>query len=147
MRRVLQHLVRHSILRDDVLSRYDLNNDRVVVMLLYLVFLNIQVLFALFFLDFDKFFVKLELPDVFYSYCLINFLHVWMVSVPLAQYGRTGLFVRKRLHEHMWKDIETKAKKLNASMSTDVKVKTYSHLNDVFKIFLFGFDEGILSIN
>merc|ERR1712127_167111 len=96
-------------------------------------------------IDFDKFFKKLNYPDVFYSYCLINFLHVWLLSVPLIHYGRSGIHVRKLLHQNMWKDIEARAKKLNSAMSRENKLKAYNHLNDIFKAFLFGFDEGILS--
>lgn len=96
-------------------------------------------------IDFDKFFTKLNYPDVFYSYCLINFFHVWLLSVPLMNYGRSGLYVRKVLHQNMWKDIEARAKKLEASMNKENKLKTYTHLDETFKAFLFGFDEGLLS--
>ena len=84
-------------------------------------------------IDYDKFFKKLQMPDVMYSFCLITFLHVWLVSVALAQYGRSGLFVRRMLIQNMWKDIETRAKKLNANMSKETKKTTYEHLNDVFR--------------
>ncbi len=96
-------------------------------------------------IDFDKFFIKLNYPDVFYSYCLINFFHVWLLSVPLMNFGRSGLYVRKLLHQNMWKDIEARAKKLEASMNKENKIKTYTHLDETFKAFLFGFDEGLLS--
>jgi hypothetical protein len=97
-------------------------------------------------IDFDKFFIKLNYPDVFYSYCLINFFHVWLLSVPLMNFGRSGLYVRKALHKNMWKDIEARAKKLEASMNKENKLKTYTQLDETFKAFLFGFDEGLLSI-
>ncbi|RMZ95113.1 succinate-semialdehyde mitochondrial [Brachionus plicatilis] len=95
--------------------------------------------------DYDKFFQKCQYPDVMYSFCLVTFLHVWLVSVALMQYGRSGLFVRKLLHKNMWKDIETREKKLNSPMNRENKAKAYGHLNDIFRAFLFGFDEGLLS--
>jgi cytochrome b pre-mRNA-processing protein 3 len=95
--------------------------------------------------DYDKFFKLCNAPDVMYSFCLINFLHVWLVSVPLMQLGSTGLFVRKNLYKNMWKDIETRDRKLNRPMNKKNKLITYNHLNDIFRAFLFGFDEGILS--
>ncbi|CAF0964256.1 unnamed protein product [Brachionus calyciflorus] len=95
--------------------------------------------------DYDKFFQKCEYEDVMYNFCLINFLHVWLVSVALMQYGQSGLFVRKLLHKNMWKDIETREKKLNSPMNKENKMKAYTHLNDIFRAFLFGFDEGLLS--
>lgn len=95
--------------------------------------------------DYDKFFQKCNYPDVMYSFCLITFLHVWLVSVALMQYGRSGLFVRKLLHKNMWKDIETREKKLNSPMNKENKAKAYTHLDDIFRAFLFGFDEGLLS--
>ena len=44
-----------------------------------------------------------------------------------------------------WKDIEARAKKLNKTMNKENKLKTYTHLNDVFRAFMFGLDEGLLS--
>lgn len=83
--------------------------------------------------NYDKFFNKLDLPDVMYSFCIITFLHVWLVSVALMQYGRSGQFVRSVLIKNMWKDIETRAKKLNASMNKESKKDAYENLNDVFR--------------
>lgn len=83
--------------------------------------------------DYDKFFKKLDLPDVMYSFCLVTFLHVWLVSVALMQYGRSGQFVRRVLIKNMWKDIETRAKKLNVSMNKEDKKNTYENLNNVFR--------------
>jgi hypothetical protein len=95
-------------------------------------------------IDYDRMYKKCDMPDVMQSFCLITFLHVWLLSVALMQHGRTGLYVRKTLHQVMWKDIETREKKLKAPMNSKNKLKTYTHLNDVFRGFLFGFDEGLL---
>jgi len=95
--------------------------------------------------DYDRFFRLCSLEDVMYSWCLITFLHCWMISVPLMQQGQTGLFVRGALYKNMWKDIETRERKLGRPMNKENKAKAYNHLNDVFRAFLFGFDEGILS--
>lgn len=95
--------------------------------------------------DYDKFFKLCESPDTMYSFCLVNFLHIWLVSIPLMHFGQTGLYVRKALYNNMWKDIETRGRKLNKPMKKEDKVKTYSHLNDTFRGFLVGFDEGLLS--
>lgn len=95
--------------------------------------------------DYDRFFKLCSLEDVMYSWCLINFLHCWMVSVPLMQQGQSGLYVRRELYKRMWKDIETRERKLKAPMNKKNKLKAYTHLNDVFRAFLFGLDEGLLS--
>jgi len=95
--------------------------------------------------EYDKFFEKLAMPDVMYSFCLITFMHVWLVSVALMQYGRSGVFVRRQLVANMWKDIETRGSKLNATMKREDKKNTYQHLNDIFRAHMFGFDEGLLS--
>ena len=95
--------------------------------------------------DYDKFFKLLNAPDVMYSFCLVTFLHVWLLSVPLFQHGQSGLFVRRELMRNMWKDIETRERKLKAPMTRKNKLITYTHLNDIFRAFMFGFDEGILS--
>ncbi len=95
--------------------------------------------------DYDKFFKLCQSPDVMYSFCLINFLHVWLLSVPLMQFGQTGHYVRKALYKNMWKDIETRDRKLARPMNKQNKLQTYSHLNDIFRGFLIGFDEGFLS--
>lgn len=95
--------------------------------------------------EYDKFFKLCESPDTMYSFCLVNFLHIWLVSIPLMHFGQTGLYVRKALYRNMWKDIETRDRKLKKPMKKEDKVKTYSHLNDIFRGFLVGFDEGLLS--
>ena len=95
--------------------------------------------------NYDKLFQTCQMSDVMYSFCLITFLHVWLISIQLTQHGRTGLHVRRLLHQNMWKDIETRARKLKASMNRKNQLKTYNTLNGVFQAFLFGFDEGILS--
>lgn len=95
--------------------------------------------------DYEKFFKLCQSPDVMYSFCLINFLHIWLLSVPLMQFGQTGLYVRKALYKNMWKDIETRDRKLKRPMNKKNKVNTYTHLNDIFRGFLIGFDEGLLS--
>lgn len=95
--------------------------------------------------DYDRFFKLCSLEDVMYSWCLITFLHCWMVSVPLMQHGQSGLFVRRELYKSMWKDIETRERKLKAPMNKKNKVLAYTHMNDIFRGFLFGLDEGLLS--
>ena len=100
--------------------------------------------------DYDKFFRKLEAPDVMNSYCLITFFHVWLVSVALMRNDQsvrnytTGLEVRRCLMKNMWTDIETRARKLNTSMNRKNSLRTYNTLNGIFNAFLFGFDEGLL---
>jgi hypothetical protein len=101
-------------------------------------------------IDYDKFFKKLDLPDVMYSYCLITFLHVWMISVVLMRTESTfdystGVQLRKLLVANMWKDIETRAKKLKVGMNRKNSLKTYNNLNATFYAFFFGFDEGLLN--
>ena len=95
--------------------------------------------------DYDKFFQLCNAPDVMYSFCLINFLHVWLASIPLMHFGQTGMFVRTNLYKNMWKDIETRDRKLNRPMNKENKKAAYTHLNDIFRAFLVGFDEGLLS--
>jgi cytochrome b pre-mRNA-processing protein 3 len=95
--------------------------------------------------DYDRFFRLCQMNDVMYSWCLITFLHCWMLSVPLMQQGQSGLFVRHALYKNMWKDIETRERKLKSPMNTKNKRIAYNHLNDIFRAFLFGFDEGLLS--
>jgi cytochrome b pre-mRNA-processing protein 3 len=95
--------------------------------------------------DYDKFFKKFDMPDVMYSFCLVTFLHVWLVSVALMEFGYSGLFVRRLLTQNMWKDIEMREKKLKRPMNKKNKIYTYEHLNDIFRAFMFGFDEGLLS--
>ena len=73
--------------------------------------------------DYDKFFKLLNSPDTMYSFCLVNFLHIWLVSIPLMHFGQTGLFVRKQLYRNMWRDIETRDRKLK------VKARRYSKKN------------------
>jgi hypothetical protein len=45
----------------------------------------------------------------------------------------------------MWKDIETRAKKLKVGMNRKNSLKTYNNLNATFYAFFFGFDEGLLN--
>lgn len=96
-------------------------------------------------IDYEKFFKLCNSPDVMYSFCLITFLHIWMLSVPLMQFGQSGLYVRKALYKNMWKDIETRDRKLKSPMNKKNKLITYTHLNDIFRGHLVGFDEGLLS--
>lgn len=95
--------------------------------------------------DYDKFFKLLNSPDTMYSFCLVTFLHIWLLSVPLMQLGQTGLFVRKALYKNMWKDIEIRDRKLKRPMKKKDKRHTYQYLNDIFRGHLIGFDEGLLS--
>lgn len=96
-------------------------------------------------IDYEKMYKLCNTPDTMYSYCLITFLHIWMLSVPLMQLGKSGHFVRKALYRNMWKDIEARDRKLKSPMSKKDKTHTYTHLNDIFRAYLIGFDEGLLS--
>jgi len=92
--------------------------------------------------EYDKFFEIFKLDDVFYSYCLITYLHVWMICVRLADEGTTGKFVRNQLVEAMWKDIQERVRLFK--MNTNVKKKSIDDLSNIFNACLFGFDEGLL---
>jgi cytochrome b pre-mRNA-processing protein 3 len=95
-------------------------------------------------IDYDKFFKLCEARDVFVSFSLITYLHVWMISVRLAQEGRSGEYVKQQLVQAMWDDI---AKRINvlATLKTKTKRESYEKLNNIFRAALFGYDEGILS--
>lgn len=100
-------------------------------------------------IDYDKFFKKLNAPDVMNSHCLVNFLHVWMICVALMRPEDpvnyvTGIEIRNSLIRNMWTDIEKRARKLNASMNRKNSLKTYNTLNGTFYAFMLGFDEGLL---
>jgi cytochrome b pre-mRNA-processing protein 3 len=95
-------------------------------------------------IDYDKFFEKCKSPDVMYTWCLITFLHVWLINVALFEFGRTGLFVRNMLIQNMWTDFDKRARQLNP-MNKKNKFATSEHLMQVFYAFLIGFDEGLLS--
>ena len=96
-------------------------------------------------IDYDKFFEKTQSPDVMYTWCLVTFLHVWMICVALFEFGQTGLFVRKLLIQNMWKDINKREGQLKRPMNKKNKITTYEHLYEVFRAFMVGFDEGLLS--
>ncbi len=109
------------------------------------IFLSIQYQ-----VDYDKFFKKIDAPDVMNSYCLVTFFHVWLVSVALMRNDQsqvnyiTGLELRKYLVKNMWTDIEARARKLSSGMTRKNSLRTYNNLNSTFNAFLFGFDEGLL---
>jgi cytochrome b pre-mRNA-processing protein 3 len=95
-------------------------------------------------IDYDQFFKVCESRDVFYSFCLVTYLHVWMVCVRLAEEGHSGKFVRNRLIEAMWKDVSERIKKMG-TFKISVKKESTEALYDIFNACLFGFDEGLLS--
>jgi hypothetical protein len=79
------------------------------------------------------------------SFCLITFFHVWLVSVALMKHGRDGVFLKRALIESMWKDIDTRSRKLRAPMNKKNSRTTFEALNNSFRATMFGCDEGILS--
>jgi cytochrome b pre-mRNA-processing protein 3 len=95
-------------------------------------------------IDYNRFFELCQARDVFASFCLITFLHVWMISVRLAQEGRSGDFIKQQMIQAMWDDI-TKRASIVSKMSTNVKNTSYEKLSGIFQASLFGYDEGILS--
>jgi hypothetical protein len=95
-------------------------------------------------IDYDKFFNVCQSRDVFASFCFITFLHVWMISVRLAQEGRSGEYVKQRLIQSMWDDINKRTGALTR-MKAAVKRDSFEKLNAIFQTSLFGYDEGILS--
>ena len=95
-------------------------------------------------IDYDKFFEVCKARDVFFSFCLVTFLHVWLVSVRLADEGRSGKFVRNKLIEAMYNDISERMKKLGP-INMDIKKQSAEDLTGFFQASLFGYDEGILS--
>lgn len=78
-------------------------------------------------------------------YKVITFLHVWMISVPLFEFGQTGLFMKKLIIQNMWSDINKRESQLQRPMNRENKFKTYEHLYEVLRAFMIGFDEGLLS--
>jgi hypothetical protein len=95
-RTLFQKISRSLGFQDDL--KYHKNALAVAALNLYLC-IQYQV-------DFDVIMKKCDMPDVMYSFCLVTFLHVWLISVALMHFGETGLFVRNKLYENMWKDIE-----------------------------------------
>jgi cytochrome b pre-mRNA-processing protein 3 len=93
--------------------------------------------------EYEKFFKLCKLEDVFANWCLITFLHVWLISVRLADESRSGLFVRRELVDVMWKDITERTTKLR--VRGEIKNQSLLDLYDIFNGCLFGFDEGLLS--
>ena len=68
-----------------------------------------------------------------------------MISVPLFEFGQTGLFVKKLIIQNMWSDINKRESQLQRPMNRENKFKTYEHLYEVLRAFMVGFDEGLLS--
>ena len=95
-------------------------------------------------IDFKQFFQICNSRDVYVSFCLVTFLHVWMVCVRLAEEGQSGKFVRNRLIEAMYNDIGERVKKLG-KIDIKVKVTAAEELNGIFNACFLGYDEGILS--
>lgn len=95
-------------------------------------------------IDYDKFFNICNARDVFFSFALITFMHVWMISVRLADESRSGLFVRNRLVNAMWTDLAERSGKLEARLTREKKNEAYTLLGDTFNASFFGFDEGLL---
>jgi cytochrome b pre-mRNA-processing protein 3 len=68
-----------------------------------------------------------------------------MINVILFEFGQTGLFMRKLMIQNMWKDINKRESQLQRPMNKTNKFKTYEHLYEIFRGFMIGFDEGLLS--
>jgi cytochrome b pre-mRNA-processing protein 3 len=97
-------------------------------------------------LDYPAWFANLSMPDTLYSWYLVSELHVWMLSVRFLADETTreeGLFMRTRLLEFFWEDLDSRLKQLSG-VSSGVRKQ---HMADVFEQFqaaLFLYDEGIL---
>jgi hypothetical protein len=95
-------------------------------------------------LDYKKWFQICNSRDVYLSFCLITYLHVWMVCVRLANEGMSGKFVRNRLIEAMYEDIGARMRKLG-NINVKVRASTADELNAIFNASFLGYDEGYLS--
>ena len=95
-------------------------------------------------IDYKKWFKVCNSRDVYFSFCLITYLHVWMVCVRLADEGISGKYVRNRLIESMYADIAERMKKLGR-IDIKIRAKNAEELNGIFNACFFGYDEGILS--
>ncbi|KAJ8679744.1 hypothetical protein QAD02_015531 [Eretmocerus hayati] len=95
-------------------------------------------------LDYDYFFKEYSMEDTFFSWFLITELHVYMLSLRLMQDDDIGLKLRNSVVEAMWRDTETRTKKLGSTNSSLIKSQLVL-LSDQFKAALIGYDEGIMS--
>ncbi|XP_013774475.1 ubiquinol-cytochrome-c reductase complex assembly factor 1-like [Limulus polyphemus] len=92
----------------------------------------------------STFFTRYQLPDTFLSWFLVMELHVWMCLVRVMKEGDKGRFVRNKVVEAMWKDVDMRLSKLgesSAAKKREGKKELLSH----FQASLFSYDEGLLS--
>ncbi|XP_076317676.1 ubiquinol-cytochrome c reductase complex assembly factor 1 isoform X2 [Tachypleus tridentatus] len=90
------------------------------------------------------FFSRYRFPDTFLSWFLVMELHVWMCLVRVMKEGDKGRFMRNKVVEAMWKDVDVRLSKLGES-STAKKKEGKQELQNHFQASLFSYDEGLLS--
>jgi len=95
--------------------------------------------------DYDKFIAECGMTDVMSSFCVVTFLHTWMVSVALMKFGESGTYCKQMLIECMWMDIEKRARKIGMPMNKKIRKESFTKLNGQFRAVFYGMDEGLLS--
>lgn len=84
------------------------------------------------------------MENSFNSWFLINSLHVWMLMVRAMGERENGVFIRNKIVEAMWKDVDLRTKHLGETNRRLMK-KQIQELSEQFQYSLFAYDEGITS--
>lgn len=95
--------------------------------------------------DHDQFSKEFALPDTFNTWFRITELHIWMCMVRLAREGKEGMFVRNKLMQFMWLDVDKRTRKLGDGTSFTSRREGILNIGAHFKATLFAYDEGLLS--
>lgn len=99
-------------------------------------------------INYMNFFEYFNLPNTFNSWFLVTELHVWMLLVRSmaegSESGEDGRFLRNSIVEAMWRDVNTRAKKLGAQNPSRTRAQI-EILSEQFQAALIGYDEGLMS--
>lgn len=99
-------------------------------------------------INYMNFFEYFNLPNTFNSWFLVTELHVWMLLVRSmaegSESGEDGRFLRNSIVEAMWKDVNTRAKKLGAQNPSKTRAQI-EILSEQFQAALIGYDEGLMT--
>lgn len=99
-------------------------------------------------INYINFFEYFNLPNTFNSWFLVTELHVWMLLVRSmaegSESGEDGRFLRNSIVEAMWKDVNTRAKKLGANNPSRTRAQI-EILSEQFQAALIAYDEGLMT--
>lgn len=99
-------------------------------------------------INYIEFFEEFHLPDTFNSWFLVTELHCWLILTRVMQEGsesgEDGRFLRNCIVEAMWRDVQTRAKKLGMANPSASRAQI-GILAEQFQATLINYDEGLMS--